>query len=206
MDRILKPQILKKNPVFDAFIEFDNDLSDDVIDSVFELINRSFPNFKLISSDLVDITYQLEWKEFKSLATTLLPKSKNDSVVVKLLVPVYMQYYGSNLCETQFVEGLSISYGLEETTQRNSFSFAFYANVYTDYRKDILIENLGGSKSKEVVQVYQAEAAARNRTRLTKIIYDIQTMLKGDITEYLSSYIDDQYLFPYGIKSNAVLR
>ena len=190
--------IYLKNEIFYSYYEFDKILDEELVISLFVLFNKYYPSYKIIHADFNDIEEVLKWEDFILNDYKII--SKHD-MSIWLDVPFCLLKEDTISLPKALRRGVSFFYGLEEDGTRNAVGINFYGNVYTNIRHDFDPEN------RVYVPVDQSACAKKNREIMTAFLKELEILLEGEITEFLSPfYLDEKYIFKYGIKSDAVLK
>lgn len=197
MDNFLARNLIREKEVLSIFIEFDQSISNGLILQVYILINKFYPSYKIKSIDHNTITPGMHWED---LILGNFKLTSEHSMIVNLTIPLRIQKDDSGECFTHYMDAMCIYYGLEESTNRNSIGVELYGNVYTNYRYDyILADN-------SYIAVNQIESASYNRRIFTKFLIELEAILDGEVTEYLSSYVQDNGIFRYGFTESAAIQ
>ncbi len=183
-----------KNEIFFCFYEFDQEISDLLVVKIFVLLSKYYPGFEVSMSDFYNVNENTDWRNVVLNSNSFF---LGYTTVFRINVPLYYQKNESEIEQIFIDEGISIFYGVEDTTGRNSLGVDFYANLYTN-------EIYKWEDSKKI-PIDQSLAAPKNRIIMTDFLKELEVLLDGEVTESLSPfYLSEEHIHKYGIKDAAV--
>ena len=200
MHDYLTLSLSNKYHLFSNFLKFDQPFTQDLLITVFKLIEKHYPGAQITRSDLGEVPLPATCAAFIAQARTLVPVSDTASCLVEVDIPLWVKPDAHTAARHRLFPGLHFYYGLEKSIQRNSIGVEFHGNVYTNHRTDY---NRHTRMYDAVVD--QSFAAQQNRQTMTNFLTDLVNLLGADVCEYETPYIKEEYLHPLGIKENAQL-
>lgn len=162
--------------------------------NILVLFNKYFPSYVLRQYDL-----ECKWEDY----ILENEKIKFDWGInhVYFNVPFYYNigdsFYVTNISEN----GASITFDLDHDDQQVCI-LVFRPNVFTNKN---FIDKYDEGKGWSKIWVDQTISATLNRKILSDFLKELEIILDTEIIEISSGYIDQKYLYRYGVKDAAVL-
>ena len=198
MDRLRLMNLRQEEVMFNIFVQFDLEITDCLVTRIFVLINKYYSSFLVLEADWNKINSEIPWEEF--VLNDYILTSPHD-FIIELKIPSFVQYADAGEVFVEYFDSMTIYYGLEESTNRNSIGVDFYGNVYTNTRYD------WDSVNKVNIPINQEASAEKNREIMASFVQALEKLLSGEITEFLSPhYLEEDHIYKYGIKHYAKLK
>jgi hypothetical protein len=196
-----------KNEILNSYIEFEREIDIDLLVNIFILINKHYPSFLIRKIDFSKINQVKKWEDV--ILENIIITSDQD-ISIDLYVPLYYPT-GDDFSGCSFgifEDSMHIYYGYDKAVSKNFFAINFYGNVFTNiagYWKsgpDPKFVNIG----REYIKYDITEVATKNRAIMKSFLIELESLLDGEVVEYLSHHLDQKDINKYGINDDAVFR
>ncbi len=195
-----------KNEILNSYIEFKKEINSETVIKILILLNKYYPSFLISRIDFLKEKHIRKWEDVildKNIIT-----SKHD-FSMDLYVPLYYPTSKdfSNIGYGIIEDSMRIYYGFDNNLNKRFFAINFYGNLYTnivsywEIGTDLVNVNLQG----KYVSYDISEIAAKNRANMRSLLIELESLLEGDISEYLSHHLYQNDLNKYGINEDAVI-
>ena len=166
------------------------------VKDVFILMNRYFESFTLVN----EMSQEEKWEEVV-LNSVINKKPIEIGEKLEINIPVF--YIGDNGLKKSYIKENGMAFYFDIDHYRSEILILFVRpNAYTDKN---FIEYYDDTKGWKKKVVDQSKAAKINRDNLSNFLSRLEVLFDQQISEFGSSYIHDNLIYKYGIRSDAVL-
>ncbi len=209
MDMIVKNSryYIFKNEILNSYFEFRKEIDNDILLKIFIVINKHYPSFLISRIDFIKIT---ELKKWEDVILDKLKITSEHDLSMDLIVPLYYPL-ANDFSKNSYgliEDSMHIYYGFDNEHGKSFFAINFYGNLYTDVvcywhaGPDPDFVNVGGKYLKHNI----SEIAFKNRASMRSLLIELESLLEGEIVEYLSHHLDQKDINKYGIYDDAIFR